>query len=81
MTVHKKSVFFETEAGEAVIAELKEMAKDVAFATGATYTANTNTYPDNSITFVEKHIEYLRSHPNTDPQHYMSNLRLMTRLK
>ncbi|QQS18155.1 hypothetical protein IPL68_05985 [Candidatus Saccharibacteria bacterium] len=55
------------------------MASDTTYITEAGYSPNSELYPNHVIPFVEKHLEYLRTHPTTDPQHYLSNLRLMTR--
>ncbi|HTE58640.1 MAG TPA: hypothetical protein VK694_07940 [Verrucomicrobiae bacterium] len=60
---------------------LRQMDADTAYNTQPTYSSNTKLYPDNLIPFVDKHMDYLCSHPATDPQHYISNLRLISRLK
>lgn len=80
-TYKKKPPFFETEEGLEIRQVLIKMAADPAFNTLASYSANTETYPDNQIPFVNKHMNYLRTHPATDPRHYIANLRLMTRKK
>lgn len=80
MAVQKRGAdYFETEAGREFTNALKEMAHDKAFNTDPSFSANSVAYPDKLIPFVNKHIEYLRTHPSVDPQHYLSNLRLMTR--
>jgi hypothetical protein len=76
----KKTNFFETEEGVAFVEVLKRMTTDEAYNTGPSFSANTELYPDHLIPFVNKHVNYLRNHPSTDPQHYLSNLRLMTRV-
>jgi hypothetical protein len=80
-TYKKKPDFFSTEEGLEFVEKLKTMAQDTAFNTESSYSANSDLYPDNLIPFVNKHINYIRSHPATDPQHYLSNLRLMTRVR
>ncbi len=77
----KKPNLFETEEGLEVQESLKAMAKNKMYNTESSYSANSELYPDNLIPFVAKHMEYLRTHPATDPQHYLSNLRLMTRVR
>lgn len=77
----KRPNFFESAEGLAIKETLMAMAADVTYHTLSTYSANGLLYPDNQISFVDKHMEYLRTHPATDPQHYLSNLRLMTRIK
>jgi hypothetical protein len=82
MPTHKrKSDFFETDEGVEVEQALRKMAIDLQYNTASSYSANSEQYPDNLIPFVEKHKAYLRNHPTTDPWHYLSNLRLMTRFR
>lgn len=78
-TVKKRVSFFESEEGVAIEHTLKTMAKDMTYNTTSSYSANTTQYPNNLIPFVDKHMNYLNSHPNIDAYHYIANLRLMTR--
>jgi hypothetical protein len=55
--------------------------QDASFNTGSSYSANTDAYPDHLIPFKAKHMAYLRTHPKTDPEHYLANLRLMMRIR
>lgn len=80
-TYKKKPNFFETEEGVEFIETLRIMAKDKTYNTKSSYSANGELYPDNLIPFVNKHMEYLKNHPATNPQHYLANLRLMTRVR
>ena len=64
-----------------VIEALKRMESDPNLVTKSAYRANTIIWPDNRISFVESHLAYLKAHPNTNPRHYISNLRLMLRKK
>ncbi|HSX46712.1 MAG TPA: hypothetical protein VLF87_01845 [Patescibacteria group bacterium] len=77
----RKTDYFETEEGIEIIEMLSTMNTDKAYNTEPSYSSNTKLYPNNLIPFVEKHMDYLRNHPSTDPTHYISNLRLMTRLR
>lgn len=77
----KKPHFYDTPAGIEARQVLTAMLADEAFKTEAGYAANIILHPDNQISFVDKHMDYLRLHPATDPKHYLSNLRLMTRIK
>lgn len=81
MSTYKKINFYESEAGIQAKHDLQAMAADKKYHTVSTYNSNSELYPDNKISFVEKHMHYLRTHPNTDPQLYISNLRLMTKIK
>ncbi len=61
---------------EEIRAALGVMEKDATMHTNSSYAANTTLWPNNSMTFTEKHITYLKAHPAVNPQHYLSNLRL-----
>ncbi len=78
-TLKRKVNFFESEEGIEIAATLRLMAEDLAFNTESSYSANTVLHPDNLISFVEKHMNYLNTHPAINPREYISNLRLMTR--
>jgi len=80
-TSSKKIKFVESAEGLEIAQILAQMMTDDAYNTEASYSANSELYPDNLIPFDHKHMNYLSSHPMTDPRHYMSNLRLMTRVK
>ena len=79
--VKKKPGFLETAEGMEIEQLLISMSSDPAYMTKSSYSANGDLYPGNTISFVDKHLNYLRAHPTTDPRHYVSNLRLMTRLR
>lgn len=80
-TAKKKNNFLGSELAVQIEEMLRTMAQDSAYNTGSTYSADAEHYPDNLIPFVDKHMNYLKTHPNLDPHHYISNLRLMTRIK
>jgi len=77
----KKTDLFKTDAGLEVVRELKTMTTDDAYNTKPSFSVKSELYPDNLIPFVDKHMDYLRSHPAMDPRQYLSNLRLMTRIR
>jgi hypothetical protein len=80
-TISRKINFFDTEDGVAFEQELKDMDANAIYATSSSYSTNSELYPDNLIPFVDKHMNYMRSHPSTNAQHYLANLRLMTRIR
>jgi len=80
-TPKKRISFFESEEGTAVLLELEEMATNKSFNTRSSYSANGKLHPDNLISFVEKHKNYLNTHPAINPRQYVANLRLMTRVR
>jgi hypothetical protein len=80
-TLKKRVNFYESEVGQHVKDTLTEMITDEAFNTKPSYSTDTEQYPDNLMPFVDRHMHYLNTHPNVNPEHYISNLRLSTRLR
>jgi hypothetical protein len=80
-TIKRKSDFFDSEECAQLKAELQRMAADIGHTTNSSYSANTSVYPDNTISFVDKHIKYVSEHPNVNLDQYLSNLRLITRVR
>lgn len=76
-TTLSQQKFLDSEEAASVRLSLQSMVADPCFNTELPYTAN----PDNKQSFVDKHMTYLSQHPKLNPQHYLSNLRLMTRIK
>lgn len=66
---------------EDVISELDALLKDDSFRTLSGYSIDVNTYPDHKVPFTENHINYLKKHPQVNPKHYLSNLRLMLKIR
>lgn len=64
-----------------IIEELQAMIKDGSYHTIPGYSIDTAAYPDGSVPFIESHVSYLRRHPQVDPKHYLSNLRLMLKVR
>lgn len=78
-TYKKKLDFFATETGVQARIDLQAMEENDCFNTPECYTANTLRYPKNSMSFTEKHMDYLQKHPNLNSNQYIANLRLITR--
>lgn len=81
MATKKRIDFYTSEAGLEARDLLIKMAADNGFNTQAIYSANSEQYPNNLIPFVDKHMAYLNVHPDIEPRDYISNLRLMTRMR
>lgn len=64
---------------EEISTALQKMESDPTFVTNPAYRANSSLFPNNTISFVEAHLTYLKLHPKLDPNHYLANLRLMSR--
>ena len=80
-TFKKKISFRDSETGALIKKALRHMETDNAYFTKSMYNSNESLYPDHDMSFVEKHMHYLHTHPNVNPQQYLSNLRLMTRVR
>lgn len=78
-TYKKRQDFFTSSEGILAAQVLRDMVSDNTYITPPSFSANTEQYPDNLIPFFDKHMFYMRDHPSTDPQQYISNLRIMTR--
>ena len=66
-------------ASEAEVFEmLLQMEKDEKYNTASRYVADSLKYPNNEISFSEKHLAHLRKFPDINPYHYISNLKIMT---
>ncbi len=80
-TVKKKSDFLNSVECAEIKEQLIQLGLNNAHNTVASYSSDGATYPDNLMPFVDKHIKYLSEHQNISPEHYLSNLRLITRRK
>lgn len=60
-----------------VITKLNALLDDPEMITLDAYSPDAESDANGRITFVEKHLRYLRTHKNVDPMHYISNLELM----
>lgn len=66
---------------EEIMQELQLMLEDDSFHTIPGYSIDTATYPDSAVPFIESHLGYLQKHPQVDPKYYLSNLRLMLKVR
>ena len=69
--------FLDSDDAAVIREQLVTMMGDKTFNTSATYAATR----DDALPFDEKHMTYLSDHPKLNPQQYMQNLRLKTRLR
>lgn len=77
----KRADFFTSEEGVTALKVLNDMVASADFKTDASYSANAILHPDNSVAFVDKHMRYLHDNPKVNARHYISNLRLMMRIR
>jgi len=80
-STRKKIDMYNSEEGAAIRQTLIDMEGDVSLKTEPAYTANITAYPDMKMPFVENHLAYLSKHSEVEPAHYLSNLRLMLRIR
>jgi hypothetical protein len=73
--------FLNTEEGKEVQLKLQGMTSDSQYNTAASYSNDTDLYPDNLIPFVDKHMNYLVNHPMLETGQYLANVRLITRVR
>jgi hypothetical protein len=76
---HVKAAVAQRLVDEGVREKLEQMAADLSLSTPSSYSPDTENHPDNQISFVDRHIDYLLSHPKLDSGHYLSNLRMKIR--
>jgi hypothetical protein len=80
-TAKKRADFFKSAEGLFAIAELTAIDNDSGYCTTARYSADAESYPDHQMPFVDKHMLYLRDHPELDLRQYIANIRLMTKIR
>ena len=73
-----KTIRAEIDLAEAK-ALLLQMEADSSFVTESAYSSNVERWPKNRISYIDIHMEYLRTHPQISTKDYISNLRLKLR--
>ncbi len=58
-------------------AALRSMERDRLCNTKSSYSANAILYPNHKMSFTNKHLAYLKTHPALKPEHYLANLKLL----
>ncbi len=81
MSYKKRPNFYDTDEAKDVEESLIAMQKDERYKTVSSYSADSEKHPDHQVTFVDKHMSYLHKHPDVNPQHYMANLKLKTKIR
>ena len=76
-TTLSQQKFLDSAEAVTIHAQLLDMMNDKAFNTTSTF----STTREDDMPFDQKHMTYLSDRPKLNPQHYLANLRLMTRLK
>lgn len=77
-TTQRAKDFLASPEGIAAHAELIEMENDKNYKTVSTYSPSSE---DGCLLFIDKHMNYLSSHAGVNAAQYVSNLRLITRIR
>ena len=77
MLVTTREQFLKTDAGASAKLELLRMLKSPAYETRVSYDVTVGR----ELAFIDRHINYLVKHPYINPLVYLSNLRVMTKIK
>lgn len=75
-TYKKRPNYFSSEDGLYAASELKALNDDKTYQTDSSYSADGELYPDHLIPFVDKHMAYLRDHPELNSRQYIANIKL-----
>jgi hypothetical protein len=81
MAVKVRKDFLDSEEGRDIRRILQSMSEDSSYNTDSSYSANTSQHPDNLISFADKHMNYLSTHPNLKASQYVANIKLMARIR
>lgn len=68
--------YLKTDTAKNIRKELEAMLENPKYHTESSYSPSSTE----RITFVDKHIHYLCTHQKINPDQYLSNLRLMTKV-
>jgi hypothetical protein len=77
-TTQRAKEFLTSPEGIAAQADLEEMEKDKGYKTVSTYSP---TAENGILLFIDKHMNYLSSHASVNASQYVSNLRLITKIR
>lgn len=69
--------YLDSEEAKIVCKELELMVESPDYNTETSYSPTS----DERVSFVDKHTKYLSTHQTLDYRHYISNLKLMTRIR
>jgi hypothetical protein len=60
---------------------LASMEQDDSYNTNRGFVRDTPQSEKRSVSFKELHMNYLKKHPKINPEHYLSNLRTMLKIR
>lgn len=77
-TTQKAIEFLKSQEGVDTYNELIKMVEDAAYNTASSYSPSSE---DGNLLFIDKHMGYLCTHSGVNASQYMSNLRLITKVR
>ena len=80
-TYSKRPDFITSEKGIMAATALNLMVLDSGYTTEPSFSVDSEKYADNLMPFTDKHLTYLQNNPTTNLDHYLSNLKLKTRVR
>ena len=81
MSNKKRQAFLDLDCADEILSEIKNMIDSDKYNTESSYIADAEKYPNHEISFYDKHVDYLISHPNVNPNYYLANLKLISRIR
>lgn len=69
--------YLESDVAKSVCEELELMVANPNYRTESSYSPSS----EERLSFIDKHLRYLGTHQSLDYRHYISNLKLMTKIK
>lgn len=80
-THNKRADFITSEDGVKAAKALNSMVLDNGYIIKPSFSLDSEKYADNLMPFIDKHLAYLQNNPATNLEHYLSNLKLKTRVR
>ena len=77
-TTQRAQDFLKSEAGIQAYTELLRMIEDDSYNTVSSFSPSAE---DGKLSFIDKHMGYLCSHLSVNASQYLSNLRLITKVR
>lgn len=80
-STNKRIDFLTSDDGVKAAEILNSMVLDKDYRTDSSFSLNSEKYADNLMPFIDKHLAYLQNNPATNLEHYLSNLKLKTKIR
>ncbi len=77
MGAQQQDGFINNMPEDEIVSALNLLVANSIYVTKPAYKGNIEKWPTHQMSFIEFHLTYLKSHPTLNPNHYISNLKLM----